>query len=42
MILAGLKPAAIAREFRLTRATVQRVVDAAQSDRRPQRPWQNG
>ncbi len=30
---AGLKPAAIAREFRLARATVQRVVDAARRDR---------
>lgn len=39
---AGLKPAAIAREFRLARATVQKVVDAARSDRRPQRPRQNG
>lgn len=30
---AGLKPAAIAREFRLARATVQRVVDAARSSK---------
>ena len=30
---AGLKPAAIAREFRLARVTVQRVVDAARRGR---------
>ena len=30
---AGLKPAAIAREFRLARATVLRIVDAARSGR---------
>ena len=31
---AGLKPAAIAREFRLSRPTVQHVITAAQRDRR--------